>query len=118
MANKKGNLQKDLTKLLGQARVRFKEFGQELGILARKSEKKIVKASKSGKIQLDIMSLAVQKEKLYYEIGKKVASLSGKNANKRPNIPVLEPHWEKIRKLEGAARKKKKELSAFRREKK
>ena len=115
MADKKGDLQKDLAKMFGQAKVRFKKFGKELNILAKKSEKEIVKASKSGKLQLDIVSLAVQKEKLYYDIGKKTASLKAK---KKLEIRDLEPYWKKMRKLEGAVRKKKRDLSEFRKAKK
>ena len=60
------------------------------------------------------MGLVVQKEKLYYDIGKKTASLK---ARKKIRIRDLEPYWEKMRKLEGAVRKKKKELSGFRKAK-
>ena len=115
MANKKRDLQKDLAKMLGQAKVKFKKLGKELNVLAKKSEKEIVKASKSGKLQLDIMGLVVQKEKLYYDIGKKTASLKAK---KKIEIRDLEPYWKKMRNLEGSARKKKRELSAFRKAKK
>lgn len=115
MGAKKENLQKDVTKLLDQAKERFKKFGKELSVLAKKSEKEIVKASKTGKIQLDIVGLNMQKEKLYYDAGKKAASL---NTKKNLNIPELEPYWKKIRKIEMTARKKKKELSMVRKEKK
>ena len=108
---KKAELQKDLTRLLGQARVGIKKFGKELNIFAKKSEKEIVKASRSGKIQLDIMGLAMQKEKLYYDIGKKTASL---NSKKKLGIAALDSYWKRLRKLEGDTRKKKRELSAFR----
>jgi len=114
MVRKKGDLQKDLAKMLGQAKVKFKKFGKELNVLAKKSEKEIVKASKSGKIQIDIMSLAVQKEKLYYDIGKKTASLKAK---KKIGIRDLEPYWERMRKIERSVRNKKKELSDFRKAK-
>ena len=108
MGSKKTDLQKDLNKFLDQAKEGFKSFGKELGILAKKSEKEIVKASKAGKIQLDIMGLKVQKEKLYYDIGKKVAAL---NAKKGLDIPELTSYWKKLRKIEGSARSKKRALS-------
>ena len=115
MGAKKYNLQKESAKLLEQTKEKFRKFGKELSILAKKSEKEIVKASKAGKMQLDIMSLNVQKEKLYYDIGKKVTSL---NAKKKLKISELESYWKKMRKLEADARKKKRELSLFRKEKK
>lgn len=115
MVAKKENVQKEFTKLLDQTREKFKKFGKELGVLAKKGEKEIVKASRTGKIQLDIMGLNMQKEKLYYDIGKRVASL---NAKKGLEIQELEPFWTKMRKIETNARKKKRELSAVRKEKK
>ncbi|MBN1354561.1 MAG: hypothetical protein JW994_07850 [Candidatus Omnitrophica bacterium] len=111
MAIKKENVQKDINKLLDQARERFKKFGKELSILAKKSEKEIVKASKTGRVQIDIMGLSMQKEKLYYDIGKKIVML---NAKKSVNVPELEPYWKKLRKIETDSRKKKRELSLIR----
>ena len=108
MARKRNNFQRDFTKLMEQAKDKFKKFGQEVSVLAKKSEKEIVKASQKGKIQLDIMGLNMQKEKLFYDIGKKVALL---NAKKKIEIAALEPFWTKLRKIEIVARKKKRELS-------
>ena len=110
MAAKKRNNQKEVARLLEQAKEKFKKFGQELGILAKKSEKEIVKVSKAGKIQLDIVGLNMQKEKLYYDIGKKVFAL---NAKKSLGLAELDAYWKKMRKIEVDARKKKKELSLF-----
>lgn len=110
MAKKKDDFQKDVAKLLDQAKVKFRKFGKELSVLAKKSEKEIVKASKAGKIQIDIMGLGMQKEKLYYDIGKKVTSL---NAKKKLNIAMLDPYWKKMRKIEREAREKRSELSSF-----
>ena len=115
MAAKKENFQKDFNRFLGQTKKTFTQLGKELNILVRRGEKEIVKASKSGKIRLDIVSLNVQKEKLYYDIGKKVFSL---NAKKKLDMPELEPYWKKVRKIETDARKKKRELSRARKEKK
>ncbi|MFH1594091.1 MAG: hypothetical protein ABID09_05300 [Candidatus Omnitrophota bacterium] len=112
---KKENLQKDLNRILEQAKEKFKVFGKELGAFAKNSEKEIVKASKSGKIQIDLMGLNVQKEKLYYDIGKKIIAL---NKKKDLGLEELKPFWNQLRKLEGTARKKKRELSAVRRDKK
>ena len=64
MAAKKEDMHKDFNKFLGQAKDGFKKFGKEIGILAKKSEKEIVKASKAGKIQLEVMGLNMQKEKI------------------------------------------------------
>ena len=108
MAKKKKDTHKEFNRFMEQARGRFKKFGKELNVLAKKGEVEIVKATRAGKIQLDIMGLNVQKEKLYYDIGKKVASL---NAKKGLSITELEPLWKKMRKLEQDARNKKKELS-------
>ena len=108
MAAKKNDFQKDFTNLMEQAKDKFKKFGQEVSVLAKKSEKEIVKASKKGKIQLDIMGLNMQKEKLFYDIGKKVALL---NAKKKIEIAALDPFWKKLRRIEIVARKKKRELS-------
>lgn len=105
---KKTDFQKDFNKFLDQAKGRFKEFGKEVSVLAKKSEKEIIKASKAGKIQLDIVGLNMQKEKLYYDIGKKVVSL---NVKKKLDITGLEPYWKKMRRIEQDARKKKRELS-------
>jgi len=115
MAQKKTDVQKEVNQLLDQAKDKFKKFGKELSVLAKKSEKEIVKASKAGKIQLDIMGLNMQKEKLYYDIGKKVTSL---NTKKKLDIAELEQFWKKMRNLEAAARKKKRELSGVRKENK
>ena len=115
MAAKKANLQKDFTKFMDYAKDKFKIFGEELSVLAKKSEKEIIRASKAGKIQVDIMGLNMQKEKLYYDIGKKVSSL---NAKKKLNISQLEPYWKKIRRIELSVRKNKRELSAVRGKKK
>lgn len=112
---KKADIQKDFTKFLDQTKEGFKKFGKELGILAKKGEKEIAKVSKAGKIQFDIMNLTMQKEKLYYDIGKKVASIGAK---KKLDVPELAPYWGKLRKIESGARKKKRELSLFRKEKK
>ena len=106
---KKADLQKDFTKLLNQTKERVKEFGKEVGVLAKKSEKEIVKASKAGKIQLDIVGLNMQKEKIYYDLGKKVVAL---NAKKNLKASLLEPYFKKLSKLESNARTKKKELSS------
>ena len=114
MAAKKENAPKDLSKFLDQAKVRFQDFGKELSVLAKKSEKEIVKASKTGKIQLDIVGLNVQKEKLYYDIGKKVVSLNAKN---KLEISELEPYWKKLSKIESDARGRKKDLSSVRKDK-
>ena len=114
MAVKKENAEKDLSKLMDQAKVRFKNFGKELSVLAKKSEKEIVKASKKGKIQLDIVGLNMRKEKLYYDIGKKVVSL---NAKKKLEISELGPYWTKLRKIESDARGRKKDLSSIRKDK-
>lgn len=111
MATKKQNTQKDFNKMFDQAKEKFMKFGKDLSVLAKKSEKEIVKASKTGKIQIDIVGLNVQKEKLYYDIGKKVVSLKAK---KSLNIPELESYWKQLRKLETDARKKKKDLSTVR----
>ena len=111
MAAKKANLQKDVTKFMDYAKEKFKKFGEEVSVLAKKSEKEIVKASKRGKIQVDIIGLNVQKEKVYYDIGKRVSSL---NAKKKLNIAELKPYWDKIRKIELKTRKKKRELSSVR----
>ncbi|UCD55794.1 MAG: hypothetical protein JSV93_03140 [Candidatus Omnitrophota bacterium] len=115
MAAKKANFQKDFTKFMDYAKDKFKIFGEELSVLAKKSEKEIIKASKKGKIQVDIMSLNMQKEKLYYDIGKKASFLNMKN---KLNIPELEPYWKKMRNIELNARKKKRELSTVRDKKK
>ncbi len=111
MSAKKANLQKDVTKFMDYAKEKFRKFGREVSILAKKSEKEIIKASKKGRIQVDIISLNMQKEKVYYDIGKKVSSL---NAKKKLNISELEPYWDKIRKIELQARNKKRELSRVR----
>lgn len=115
MAVKKASFQKDITKFLDYAKEKFKKFGNEVNVLAKKSEKEIIKASKAGKIQVDIMGLSLRKEKIYYDIGKKAASL---NAKKKLELTELEPYWKKIRTIELSARKKKKELSAVRGKKK
>jgi len=109
MAKKKHDLQKDFHNFLEQSRQRFGEFSKELGVLAKRGEKEVVKASRIGKLQLDIVSLNMQKEKLYYEIGKKVASL---NARKKVGITELEPYWKRMRKIETDRRKRKQELSS------
>jgi HEAT repeat protein len=111
MAAKKTNFQKDLTKFMDYARDKFKKFGKEAGVLAKKSEKEIIKASKRGKIQVDILGLNMQKEKVYYDIGKRLYEL---NAKKKLNIPELEPYWKKIHNLQIRARNKKRELSTVR----
>ena len=111
---KKENFHKEFVKLMEQARKKAKSVGKELGILAKKSEKEIVKASKLGKIQLDMVGLNMQKEKLYYDIGKKVISLKAK---KNLDIPGLENYWKKMRRLNAGTRKKKRELSTVRKSK-
>jgi hypothetical protein len=108
MARSKEERKEDFNRMLAQAKDRFRKFGEELSVLARKSEKGILKASKAGRVQLDIMSLNVQKEKLYYDIGKKVANL---NAKKNLGIPELEPHWKRMERLEGDAQKKRELLA-------
>jgi len=112
---KKGDFQKDFGKFMEQAKEKFREIGKEVNVLAKKSEKEIVKASKTGKIHIDIMGLGVQKEKVYYDIGKKIVSL---NVRKKLGISEIESHLKKLRKLESDTRKKKRELSGVRKEKK
>lgn len=112
---KKNDIEKQFSSMLEQAKEGFKKFGTELGVLAKKGEKEIKKASKAGKIQLDIVGLNMQKEKLYYDIGKKVVSL---NAKKDLGIAELEPFWKKIRKIDSSARRKKRTLSGGRKNKK
>ncbi len=111
MANKKKDFQKEASKMLEEAKVRFKKLGEEISVLAKKGEKEIVKASRTGKIQLDIVGLNMQKEKLYYNIGKKVVSL---NAKKKIDSPEIQNLLKSLRKLEADARKKKRELSGVR----
>jgi len=108
---KKNDYHKNFDRILAQTKDGLKKFGKELNVLAKKSEKEIVKASKAGKIQLDIMGLTVQKEKLYYDIGKKVASL---NAKKNLGIPDLEPYWKKLSDLEESSQNKQKALKGSR----
>jgi len=114
MATKK-DLQKELNKFFEHAKGGLKKFGKDVSVLAKKSEKEIVKASKAGKIQLDIVGLNMQKEKLYYDLGKKVVAL---NAKKSLKASVLEPYFKKLSKLESNARTKKKELSSVGKSKK
>lgn len=111
----KHDVQKEFSKLVDQAKDRLRKLGDEVKVLAKKSEDEIVKVSKAGKIQLDIMGLNVQKEKLYYDIGKKIVAL---NAKSKVNIPELETYLKKIDKLETVARRKKKDLSRVRKENK
>jgi len=113
MAKTKEERRAEIDRLIKNAKVGFKKFSQEVGVLAKKSEKNIVKASKAGKIQIDIMSLGVQKEKLYYDIGKKVASLNDK---KSLNIPELDSYWKKLAKIDEDVDRKKEELLVVRRE--
>jgi len=113
MAKSKEERRAEIDRLIKNAKVGFKRFSQEVGVLAKKSEKNIVKASKAGKIQIDIMSLGVQKEKLYYDIGKKVASLNDK---KSLNIPELDSYWKKLAKIDEDVDRKKEELLVVRRE--
>ena len=115
MTAKKKDFQKDMNQFLEQAKEKLKRFGEEVGVLARKSEKEIVKASKASRIQLDIVGLGVKKEKLYYDIGKKAASL---NAKEPLNIPELDSYWKKLEKINQDSRKKKSDLSVVRKEKK
>jgi len=115
MVNKKNDTQKEFSKLVDQAKDRLRKFGDEVKVLAKKSEDEIVKVSKAGKIQLDIMGLNVQKEKLYYDIGKKIVSLNAKN---KIDIPEINAYLKKIDKLDSVARKKKKDLSHVRKENK
>jgi len=114
MAQKKHDAQKEFGKFMEQAKAGFKKFGEEISVLARKSEKEIVKVSKAGKIQLDIVALNMQKEKLYYDIGKKVVAMKEKDAL---DIPALEPYWKSVQKIEMNTRKKKKELSGVNKKK-
>ena len=111
MTKLKEDPKSEFSRILNQAKAGFKKFGEELGVLAQKSEKEIRKASKLGKIQLDIMSLSVQKEKLYYDIGKRTATI---NAKRNLDIPELEPCWRKMSKLEEDARRKKETLAHVR----
>jgi len=113
MAQSKEGRQKEINRLLGQAKDGFRKFGKELGVLAKKSEKGLVKVSKSGKIQLDIMGLNVQKEKLFYDIGKKVADL---NTKKNLGLAELESYWKKMNKIEKEVESKQKALSSVNRE--
>ena len=113
MAQSKEDRRKEIDRLLGRAKDSFRKFGKELGVLAKKGEKGLVKASKSGKIQLDIMGLNVQKEKLFYDIGKKVAGL---NTKKNLELPELESYWKKMSKIEKEVESKQKVLSSVNRE--
>ena len=115
MAKSKEERKQEFDKVMDKAKINFKKFSNELGVLAKKSERGILKASKTGKIQLDIMSLNVQKEKLYYDIGKKI---SGINAKKNVDIPELEPLWKRMSKIEDDAEKKKEQLILEKKEKK
>ncbi|MCQ9206806.1 MAG: hypothetical protein NG740_02860 [Omnitrophica bacterium] len=109
MAQSKEDRQKELNRLLDQAKDGFRKFGKELGVLAKKSEKGLAKVSKSGKIQLDIMGLNVQKEKLFYDIGKKVADL---NTKKDLGLAELESYWRKMDKIHKEVESKRKALSS------
>ena len=111
MAKKKHqDWQKDFSKALDETKKHLKQFGEDLGVWAKKGEKEIVKASQAGKAQIDILSLNVKKEKLYYDLGKKVVSL---NAKKKINMPELEPFWKSLRELQKDSRKKKQTLNAI-----
>lgn len=113
MAQSKEDRQKEINRLLGQAKDGFRKFGKELGVLAKKSEKGLVKVSKSGKIQLDIMGLNVQKEKLFYDIGKKVVDL---NTKKPLELVELESYWKKMNKIEKEVESKQRALSSVSKE--
>ena len=108
MAKKnKQDWHKDFSSALDETKKRLKQFGDDMGVWAKKGEKEIVKASKAGKAQMDILGLNVKKEKLYYDLGKKVVAL---NAKKKLGIPELESFWKKLRELQKDARKRKQEL--------
>ena len=113
MAKKKKDFQKDMNKFFDQAKDRFRQFSKDFNVLAKKSEKGLIKASRAGKVQLDIVGLGMQKEKLFYDIGKKVASLRSK---KSLALADLEPYWKQLGKIESDTRKKKRELSFVRKE--
>jgi len=108
MAKKnKQDWHEDFSNTLDETKKRLKQFGEDLGVWAKKGEKEIVKASQAGKAQIDILGLNVKKEKLYYDLGKKVAAL---NAKKKLGIPELESFWKKLRELQKDARKRKQAL--------
>ena len=115
MAKSKEERRAEIDRLIKNAKVGFKKFSQEVGVLAKKSEKNIVKASKAGKIQIDLMGLGVQKEKLYYDIGKKVADLNVKNNLK---IPELDVFWKKMQKISEETESKKELLDIVRKQEK
>jgi len=115
MAKSKEERRAEIDRLIKNAKVGFKRFSQEVGVLAKKSEKNIVKASKAGKIQIDLMGLGVQKEKLYYDIGKKVADLNVKNNLK---IPELDVFWKKMQKISEETESKKELLDIVRKQEK
>ena len=104
---KKKDFQTDFKKFMEQAKEKFGEISREVGILAKKGEKEVVKVSKRGRLQFDIMGISMQKEKIYYDIGKKIVSL---NAKKKLEMPEIELYLKKIRGLESSARKKKREM--------
>jgi len=104
---KKKDLEKNMTKVIEQLKVNLKKFGKDAGIIAKKGEKEIIRASKLGRLQLDIINFNLQKEKVYYDLGKKVASLRSKGIGQG----VLKPYMEKIRKIEKETRKRKQGIS-------
>ncbi|MFH1790852.1 MAG: hypothetical protein ABH885_02575 [Candidatus Omnitrophota bacterium] len=110
----KKELQKEMAGLIEQLKVNLQRISKDAGILAKKGEKELVKASKIGKLQLDITGLNLQKEKLYYELGKKMAASLSKCDKADPE---LKPFLEKLRGIETDARKKKREMAQVRKEK-
>ncbi len=113
----KRDFQKEMSKLMDQLKINFQRFSKDAGVIAKKGEKEIVRASKVGRVQLDMMGLNLQKEKLYYDIGKKVATLKNKEG-KLDNLDIVDPYFQKLRKIEVDMRGKKKEIARVRRESK
>lgn len=104
----KKDFQKEMSNLMNQLKSNLQRLGKDAGVVAKKGEKELVKASSIGRLQIDIMGLNLQKEKLYYDMGKKTASV---RSSTQGSDEVLKPYLQKLRKIEIDVRTKKREIS-------
>lgn len=81
MVKEKIDIQKEVSKIWGQAKESLKELGQRTMKLAQKGEEEVVRASKVGKLQLDIISSNLKKENVFRQVGKKVYELHARKGS-------------------------------------
>ena len=88
-----------------KTKVQLTKLGQELGEIAKKSEKELVKFSEKSKLHIDSTALVLKLEKLYHDVGKEYIKCKDP-AQPSAKLKKLIQDVEKVEKQQQALKRK------------